>query len=272
MANFSIYSGSPIKALKDWKRLAPPAHPNHWREGRSAMELARRWIAAATAGGVPEEVAAVLEDHADWRGFVPERAFAEMETRLDDYRGKTRQHDLVVTGTIGSQRAVLDIEGKVDETFNESLSDAARNARKKKSPSKVGDRIAWLTTELFGTSPDQVHSLRYQLLFGAGAAVLRAVAEGADRVAFVVHTIATPDCKERKMAANSEDLRRFVEALAVRTHTHGAIPVPGGDAFLMGPFEVPGGGRLPRRFSLYIGAVKTDLRGSRRAGGRTASR
>src|SRR5215217_7155070 len=93
--------GEPIRSVDEWARLAPPAgREKQWREGRSAMELARRWA----AGIVPEEVQAVLASHASFRDFVPEEALAEHRTELDGYRGNTRNHDLLLVGRCGDEQ------------------------------------------------------------------------------------------------------------------------------------------------------------------------
>lgn len=249
---FPIYSGARITTVDDWGRLAPPAHEKHWREGRSAMELARRWVDAANAGRVPAEVARILDQHPDWRGFVPQRAFAETQTRLDELKGETRNHDLVVTGSVGKLRAVLDVEGKVDESFNLSLGDRER-AAVSNPRTKVPERIEWLTNQLLGMSRTDVPSLRYQLLYGAAAAVLRAVEERAERVAFLVHTFPRAGDADA-MALNRGDLHEFVAALARATGD--ARPLDEADEFLRGPFLIPGGDRLPSSFPLYVGAMK----------------
>ena len=47
-------SDQPIHSVEEWLSVAPPAGgERQWREGRSAMELACRWM----GGRVPDEVA-----------------------------------------------------------------------------------------------------------------------------------------------------------------------------------------------------------------------
>ena len=67
-ARFPIYSGTDITSLEAWSALAPPAGGDrHWVDGRSAKELARRFM----GGVVPPEVARVLDSHTALAGFRP---------------------------------------------------------------------------------------------------------------------------------------------------------------------------------------------------------
>src|SRR5687768_16820125 len=58
----------PTKGVEDWRRLL--ADPDrHWRQGKSAYELAAAWESAArTERGLPEDVAAVLDQSDELRG------------------------------------------------------------------------------------------------------------------------------------------------------------------------------------------------------------
>jgi hypothetical protein len=44
-AVISNRNGVPIRSVKDWGRLAKPAATNRWKDGRSAKEVAKSWIA-----------------------------------------------------------------------------------------------------------------------------------------------------------------------------------------------------------------------------------
>jgi hypothetical protein len=77
-------SGITITAIAEWFAAARPAGGlKHWREGRSALELARRWV----CGELPNEVAALLMSDLQTASFLPEECLAECQTRLDQFRG-----------------------------------------------------------------------------------------------------------------------------------------------------------------------------------------
>ena len=86
--------GKRIGDLKAWGELAKPASTTHWKEGRSAMELARAW----TTGSGAIDLSALLERARATSGFLPERAIAEAQTAFDSFRGGRRNHDLLVIG------------------------------------------------------------------------------------------------------------------------------------------------------------------------------
>ena len=94
--------GKRIGDLKAWGELAKPASTTHWKEGRSAMELARAW----TTGSGAIDLSALLERARATSGFLPERAIAEAQTAFDSFRGGRRNHDLLVIGraTAGRRR------------------------------------------------------------------------------------------------------------------------------------------------------------------------
>nr|WP_197069705.1 hypothetical protein [Paenibacillus sp. FSL R5-0345] len=100
-------SGVNISSIEEWKLNAPPAKKElHWKKGRSAYELARSWL----EGGQPKTPIALTEllhSHADLQGFEAEWAVPEYETKLDQLRGKGRNHDLIIIGTVNSKRKLL---------------------------------------------------------------------------------------------------------------------------------------------------------------------
>jgi hypothetical protein len=64
-------SGQVIRTLEEWFAVAPPAGGAvQWQVGRSARELAPRWV----SGELPSEVAALLGSHSATASFVPKEA------------------------------------------------------------------------------------------------------------------------------------------------------------------------------------------------------
>src|SRR5687767_14809306 len=117
----------PIGSVAEWEHLASPAGKDRqWVDDRSAKELALRWV----SGELPEQVRSLLQSHVAFRDFVPTQAWAEHKTPLDNYGGNTRNHDLLVLGKCGDQTAIVDVEGKADESFGSLVAKQLERARK----------------------------------------------------------------------------------------------------------------------------------------------
>lgn len=248
---FSIYSvgGRLITTLDEWSLLAPPAgRARQWKAGRSAQELARRWV----SGALPGEVQHLLRSQAVFRGFVPLVAHAEHKTPIDSYRGNTRNHDLLVIGRTPNGPAVLDIEGKVDEPFGPTVAEQSRTARRARTDnprSRALERLNEICWAVVGAPPETVGHLRYQLLHGVAAAAIAAAEREARCAAWIVHELRTPSADPAALQRNARDLAAFIEHLNVPQR-----PVSRGtEASLVGPFRLPGGGRVPAGAELYIG-------------------
>src|SRR4051794_41643428 len=108
------HRGEPIVTLADWHRLAPPTSPHHWREYRSAFELAHAW----TEGDGAERLSAVLKVREELAGVRLERGIAERKSWFDDIPGRPRQHDLLLIGGMNAGRLVVGLEAKADEPFD----------------------------------------------------------------------------------------------------------------------------------------------------------
>jgi hypothetical protein len=252
--SFPIFSchGRQITTLEEWRDAAPPAGGSRqWRDGRSAKELARRWV----AGRIPEEIEVLLASNEQFARFTPEWARAETQTRLDDFPGNTRNQDLVVLGQTPMHRVLLDIEGKADEEFNVEVQtrlSAARQTIAENPRSNALERVHRLSQAIIGVHPEAIGELRYQLLYGTAAALIRACEEGACQAAFIVHEFRSPALCPEALARNAGDLAAFVRRL-------GKDPRRLSEQSLIGPFFVPGNDRIPGDVALFIGKAVVDL-------------
>ena len=51
-------NGVTIRTIEDWEKLAPPKSKIHWKDGRSAKEVARAWLEVRLRKGVRNHFAA----------------------------------------------------------------------------------------------------------------------------------------------------------------------------------------------------------------------
>jgi hypothetical protein len=244
-----LKDGEPIYTLDDWYRLAPPEKGLvQWRDSRSAKETARIWL-----NGFPQDLQETLDGNSRTAGFKATEASPEVETELDSFP-RPRQHDVVVEGKVANHPALLTVESKVDESFDQligpKLTRAARNPY-----SNQPERVRRLTRALFGTDDvDEVADLRYQLFAATAGTLIEATDRGVRTCIFVVHVLVTNLADFSKVERNASDLSRFVSKLAQVETTIGANEIHG-------PISVPGGvGRIPEGAEIFIGKAVTDLR------------
>ena len=96
--------------------LAKQEH--HWRKGYWAYELAHSWI---NAGGIPASVRSVLDTCPDYAGAQLVEGLFEREVDLRT-RGHPSQTDLLAFVKLAHGNAVIAVEGKVDESFDQLVS------------------------------------------------------------------------------------------------------------------------------------------------------
>lgn len=182
----------PIESREDWRQLASPASPIHWKDGRSAMELAKAWIGGAGQAAL----ARLLEMHPETKDLVIDDAIAEAQVSFDRYPGGKRNHDLLIHGHCRSGDVVIGLEAKADEPFGQTVGQyeaKAQATRRAGITTNAPERIAELMTAVLGPSAAGVptmRDLRYQLFTGIAGTL--AAAEDAELAVFVIHEFATP--------------------------------------------------------------------------------
>jgi hypothetical protein len=135
----------------------------HWQAAFSAHALATTWF---KANAFPPRVQAILDGHDRFRGAELVDAILERKTDLRDGVRGPSQTDLLAILGIGSALAIAAVEGKVEETFgqlvSEWLGDEPSVSVSKGSKDKQV-RLGRLKNVLDLEQQD-VSSLRYQLL------------------------------------------------------------------------------------------------------------
>src|SRR4051794_29362209 len=101
-----------IHSVEDWYDFAPPmGRRKHWKDGRSAKEVAKAWC---TVKGIaaPAELLALLRSHPSTFGFRLATVIPECRTHLRGESGGPRRHDLVLFGTASAGRVLVGVEAK----------------------------------------------------------------------------------------------------------------------------------------------------------------
>jgi hypothetical protein len=248
-----------IASLDDWFEHAPPKRgARHWRDGRSAKELAR-----ACCGEAGTQLPLELEHLLKPLIGVLEHAQGWPEARLamDSLQGEPPNLDLALhlEGSEGSISVA--VEAKADESFGARVDSLLLKAARRIAADEVTKAVERVQTLALALLPRWVDGLphlgdlRYQLLTGAAGALSLAREHGTSRAAFVVYEfIDQTRTSPTKRRRNRQDLDSFVARLTNGEVTH----LRRGD--LLGPLRVPGTDLIPGSVDLYLGKIRRELR------------
>ncbi|MCE2464669.1 MAG: hypothetical protein J4G01_01095 [Dehalococcoidia bacterium] len=186
---------------EDWKSVHPRGH---WKKGHSAKALAHSW---ESAQGFPTEVRDVLEGSylGSLGALIFLRGDVEFEVPLPG--GPQGSHnDILVVASSGNQRAVIAVEGKVDEGFGDWVEDWINKSGSEKSGRP--ERLHFLKRKLRIESKN-VDKIRYQLLHRTASAVIEAERSGANYAVLLVHSFSRDNL-------NVEDYQSFLRLFGKR--------------------------------------------------------
>ncbi|MCG1023463.1 DUF6946 family protein [Sutcliffiella horikoshii] len=235
-----------IHSLSDWLIFAAPAKKEaHLKDLRSAMELAKCWFRDGVAT-VPLELQALFNANEITKDIVISKGYPERETKLDNF-GKGRNHDLVLLGEAGTERFLISIEAKADESYGKVVGEYLKTVSAR---SNVPNRIEQLTSSILGTNSS--NHLRYQLLHAIAGTLIEAREFGAKQAIFLVHEFHSNETNDRNIARNNHDLNAFLSELFEQ-------PINLEPNLLLGPVAVNGGEFLPVDIPLYVGRVVREL-------------
>ena len=244
-----------IRSIEEWFRCAPPKEGlRHWKDGRSAKELARSWFSQDGYPQVPDELTALLNSHRDTKGMVIYEGFPEHKVQLDSFRGETRNTDLVLLGYTDKGAIVISIEAKADEPFDQTIGERLNKVRG--THSNIPKRIDLLCQSLFGetvTAFPPLFNLRYQLLTGVAGALIETRKQNAEVSLFIVHEFLSSEVNQEKVQENLKDLVTFIQLLP------GCSKVEIKEQQLIGPIQVPGGEFVPADIPIYLGKVSRKV-------------
>jgi hypothetical protein len=251
-----------IASVPEWFDYAPPlGGVRHWKDGRSAKEVAKAWC-SATGICVPKNLLDLIRADPSTATFEAATAIPECPTHLRGERGGRRKHDVVIFGRAGNQAVLVGVEAKTDESFDELISeriDKAQRLLAKGKPTGQLDRIQRLSLGVFGrpavredvTLDAELGALPYQLLAGVAGTVIEADDRRADTAIFVVHAFHSDALNADAVMQNLAAFQSFVAAIASQ-------PVVVREGVLYGPFTLPGGGGVPAS-KLLIGMTTSSL-------------
>lgn len=247
-------SGQAITSVDEWLQYAPPKqNDRHWRDGRSAMALAK-----ACLGNGVSELPVELRDLLRPLGVTSGEFEGTPEARIpiDNLAGEPANVDLAVLLPSDAGVTALAVEAKADEPFGRTVGAVLRAGAERIAADEATNsvtRVQGLTALLLPPWREglpHLGELRYQLLTGTAAAVGLAREHGACRAVFVVYELINKrHTTEPRQKRNRCDLDAFVKRLS-----DGAVEeVPRGE--LVGPFRIDGGEVV----EVWLGKVRREL-------------
>jgi hypothetical protein len=196
-----------IENIKDWENYIFKAtkKEKHWKVGRSAYSIADFMMNKDGEKILKDLISDLLSEE-----VVFEKAIPELEVRFDKY-GHGREHDLGIYGnTITGKKIFIGIESKVDESFNEKISEVYLKAKSKELSgvsTNTPQRIEELLKRNFQKITPDKFELRYQLLYST----ISTIAVDSDISILLIIVFKTHEYDEIKGIENYKDYIQFIK-------------------------------------------------------------
>lgn len=227
--------GTLITIYEDWTR---PKKAYHWKDGRSAKELAKAWFRQGYLSP-PDELMVLLHSEKRFHDLLLICGIPEHVTPLP-VKGEGRNHDLWLHGEAPCESVTVCIEAKADEPFGTYSIDGQRQAaikRNKESrvPQRIDALLAMVSKPNVKCAWDKV---RYQLLTAICGTALQAKKDQSTVAVLVIHEFHTQSTKAKKLKANDDAFQDFLSVLGYplksreAPHLYGPFIVDGVDCFV----------------------------------------
>ena len=215
--------GNQINSVDDWYNYAPPMKKDiHWKDGKSAKELAKYIIEGNKY--LPQELEVLLIKI----GCQPSgelQGEPEAITGLKS-RGQGRTHDLLL---VKENEVVVGIEAKVEEPLDEPVYKIIEDLIMKKPEDAKGkyERLKYLYKCIYDSEIDNTY-LQYQLLTATVGTLLEAEKAGAKKAVLAVITfISALGHMSNSMKKNKDDLNYFISTISKYKKSDGFYRLPG---------------------------------------------
>ena len=203
-----------INTIQEWKKKCPPERGDfHWKEKRSAKELAKEWIYNNGSN-----FKKILNQNNEFKNTELIRVAPELETRFDKY-GRGRKHDLLILGQQDCKKTVISIEAKADESFGNNT--VGRYYLKgilkqlNETNTNVPARIEGLIKSLFKKPyKNKIFKLQYQLLHAIAGTLTEAKIQNSDKALFVVNTFISEEIGREKLEVNNKKFNKFLNVFS----------------------------------------------------------
>lgn len=208
-----LYKGKEISSIEEWGNYARPKSDKHWKDGRSAKEMAK----LALSEDFRNIISTILKELSIYETSYKCEPEAKTCFGKGFGKGGPRNHDLLMIGN----ESIIGIEAKVSESFDKKVSE--------KSTARVGALIKFLYGEDIDINKDK---LFYQLLTASVGTIKEAINNGKKKAIVLFITFEGNVYKEKQyekhIKRNTEAFCYFSESL--RLNDSGKlVSIPGCD-------------------------------------------
>lgn len=173
MANHFITCPTP----EVWRALLKDPE-KHWRDGYSAKELAMSWL---HADGFPPKVESVLRRSPHFHDIEMLLGVPEHRVSVPG-RGPDSQNDVWVLAQAGGRFVSIAVEGKVEESFDDTVGELLVGASVNRRFRHAG------LAKILGLDDAIPNDIRYQLVHRTASAILEAQRFNAAHAIMLVHS------------------------------------------------------------------------------------
>jgi hypothetical protein len=203
-----------VKTLDEWKEIFTknPSKKDHWKEGRSAYELANFMLNKGGGIIIKNFLDKILNEEITFS-----KAYIELEVKFDKYN-HGREHDLGIWGKTNNGKSIfIGIESKVDEPLNSTIKEVyIKNKAKELNGDKTNTpkRIENLLKRNFKTISEEQFEIRYQLIYST-VGTIDAIEnkKTADISVFLIIVFKTKSYDVIKGAVNYNDFQYFIKEI-----------------------------------------------------------
>lgn len=197
-----------IKNIFDWyAKAGPKDKETQWKENHSALEFAKLVLDSTFEQDIKNNILDRISENQNIIFSIPEQI-----TKLDNFKGGQRNHDLVVYSDNSVEKIVICFEAKVNEDFDVSLKKQWEKGNKKGS--NIHNRIKKIINLLWATSTiDSFQTIKYQLLTGIYSTIRFAEQFNIKKCVFCIYQIEID--KSTKIKKNEIEIKKILDSFNI---------------------------------------------------------
>jgi len=169
---YSFLGKKSISDINEWKEIFEKDQNKkcHWKEGRSAYELANFMLNKNGEKIIKQFLEKILKEE-----IIFSKGYIEFEIKFDKYN-HGREHDLGIWGKTNNGKTIfVGIESKVDEPFNETIKEAYIKGKVREfngEKTNAPKRIENLLKRIFKIITKEKFEIRYQLAYSTVGTIM----------------------------------------------------------------------------------------------------